>query len=118
MNIALLANLMAKEPLERLQRWWTGSRFAPCAPKAPLDSMASRRPGVGSGKCHGAMTRERPVFGPRVVPLRVVRVAETGLHRSSVGRMVISGRMADVCAELDRLVARESEQLLGAEVAR
>ena len=41
-------------------------------------------------------------------PLRVVRVVETGLSRASVGRMVISGRMADVCAELDRLVAREA----------
>lgn len=41
-------------------------------------------------------------------PLRVVRVFESGQARSSVGRMVISGRMADVCAELDRLVAHEA----------
>ena len=41
-------------------------------------------------------------------PLRVLRVVETGQARSSVGRMVISGRMADVCAELDRLAAREA----------
>jgi hypothetical protein len=41
-------------------------------------------------------------------PLRVVRVVETGQTRNSVGRMVISGRMADVCAELDRLAAREA----------
>ena len=41
-------------------------------------------------------------------PLRVVRVLESGQARSSVGRMVISGRMADVCAELDRLVAHEA----------
>jgi hypothetical protein len=27
-----------------------------------------------------------------------------------MGRLVISGRMADVCAELDRLVAREAAQ--------
>jgi hypothetical protein len=40
--------------------------------------------------------------------VRVLRVAEPGQARSSVGRMVISGRMADVCAELDRLVAREA----------
>lgn len=33
-------------------------------------------------------------------PLRVVRAAP--------GRLVISGRMADVCAELDRLVALEA----------
>lgn len=41
------------------------------------------------------------------VALRVVRVMEAGQARSSVGRMVISGRMEDVCAELDRLAARE-----------
>jgi hypothetical protein len=41
-------------------------------------------------------------------PLRIVRVVETGQARTSVGRMVISGRMADVCAELDRLAACEA----------
>lgn len=41
-------------------------------------------------------------------PLRVVHVLEAGQPRSHVGRMVISGCMADVCAELDRLVAREA----------
>ena len=41
-------------------------------------------------------------------PLRVVRVMESGQPRSDVGRMVISGRMADVCAELDRLAACEA----------
>jgi hypothetical protein len=41
-------------------------------------------------------------------PLRMVRVMEAGQPASQVGRMVISGRMADVCAELDRLAAFES----------
>ena len=40
-------------------------------------------------------------------PLRVLRVAD-GASRQCAGRMVISGRMADVCAELDRLAARET----------
>ncbi|MDO8318581.1 hypothetical protein [Rhodoferax sp.] len=40
-------------------------------------------------------------------PLRVLRVLEAGQAPSQVGRMVISGRMADVCAELDRLAAFE-----------
>lgn len=40
-------------------------------------------------------------------PLRVLRVFEAGQKPSQVGRMVISGRMADVCAELDRLAAFE-----------
>ena len=35
--------------------------------------------------------------------LRVVRVLDHKQPRAFAGRMVISGRMADVCAELDRL---------------
>ena len=41
-------------------------------------------------------------------PLRVLRVMEAGQAPAQVGRMRISGRMADVCAELDRLAACES----------
>lgn len=44
----------------------------------------------------------------RVNTVRVLRVTESGQAPASVGRMVISGRMADVCAELDRLAAREA----------
>lgn len=40
-------------------------------------------------------------------PLRVVRVLEGAQGGRTMGRMVISGRMADVCAELDRLAACE-----------
>ena len=43
------------------------------------------------------------------LPLRVVHVAEDQRQpRHTAGRMVISGRMADVCAELDRLIALEN----------
>ena len=47
-------------------------------------------------------TRTKPM------PLRVARVMDEQQTRHSAGRMVISGRMADVCAELDRLVERET----------
>lgn len=40
--------------------------------------------------------------------LKVVRAFEPGVGPSCAGRMVISGRMADVCAELDRLALRET----------
>jgi hypothetical protein len=40
--------------------------------------------------------------------LRVLRVADAGQNSFHGGRMVISGRMADVCAELDRLAAQEA----------
>ena len=41
-------------------------------------------------------------------PLRIIRVLEEDHVPANVGRMVISGRMADVCAELDRLADREA----------
>ncbi len=44
----------------------------------------------------------------RPLPLRVARVMETQHNRAQAGRMVISGRMADVCAELDRLAELEN----------
>ncbi|MBX9816655.1 MAG: hypothetical protein K2X79_01440 [Burkholderiaceae bacterium] len=53
-------------------------------------------------------TGARGQNGLKSKPLRVVRVLESGQSRSEVGRMVISGRMADVCAELDRLAACEA----------
>ncbi len=40
---------------------------------------------------------------PLYPPLRVIRVKDSSPQMA--GRMVISGRMADVCAELDRLAA-------------
>lgn len=40
-------------------------------------------------------------------PVRVLQVMETGQPVNKIGRLRISGRMADVCAELDRLAARE-----------
>jgi hypothetical protein len=54
------------------------------------------------------MQPARACLAPVCRPLRVVRVMEAGQPRSQVGRMVISGRMADVCAELDRLAACEA----------
>jgi len=44
-------------------------------------------------------------------PLRVVRLSEAGTSIESAGRMRISGRMADVCAEIDRLAAKEAQIL-------
>ncbi len=46
---------------------------------------------------------------PILQPLRVIRLVEAGVPAANAaqmaGRMVISGRMSDVCAELDRLAA-------------
>jgi hypothetical protein len=76
-----------------------GSHLHPFAPMAPCPSALR---GVSAG-----VASQRHLV-EKVVPLRVLRVVESGMPRSSTGRMVISGRMADVCAELDRLVEREA----------
>jgi hypothetical protein len=55
-----------------------------------------------------APMRASTSFESKRKPLRIVRVLEKGQPRAAVGRMVISGRMADVCAELDRLAACEA----------
>ena len=39
--------------------------------------------------------------------LKVLREFEPGVGPALAGRMVISGRMADVCAELDRMTQRD-----------
>ena len=43
-------------------------------------------------------------------PLRVARVQDEMNPPDRAGRMVISGRMDDVCAELDRLVQLEARR--------
>jgi hypothetical protein len=44
--------------------------------------------------------------------LRVVRVIDGKGQQNSASRVVISGRMADVCAELDRLAALEAAEAM------
>jgi hypothetical protein len=76
-----------------------------------------------AGRVHPVWTVRRPTcqtMAASLMPkkttamppaLRVLRVAENGPRSDCAGRMVISGRMADVCAELDRLVALEAAQV-------
>ena len=47
---------------------------------------------------------------PSCRPLRVLRVVDSCHTPATAGRMVISGRMADVCAELERLAALEANR--------
>jgi hypothetical protein len=79
-------------PLQAIAAW-----FAPRP--APVPSVAVRMP---------LPRRTAPSAAP-AKPLRVVRVLEPSASRAVAGRMVISGRMADVCAELERLAALETQ---------
>lgn len=73
-------NVSALQPLKTFE-----AREAPEAPALPCQTTSK------------ASTRDS---------LRVVRESDTAIGADCAGRMVISGRMADVCAELDRMVLR------------
>ena len=71
----------------------------------PSPAMACR------GSVHAYKSPKRPSAMPAKtnsagVPaqrLKIVRQFEPGASRSCAGRLVISGRMSDVCAELERM---------------
>ena len=90
--------------LRAFGRWLAG--LPPTAP------ARATRPGVmrlhtAAGRAHVAWPPAHRTGATRR-PLRVLRVVDDGHAPCTAGRMVISGRMADVCAELDRLVALEA----------
>lgn len=102
MNIALLAQSAIFTPI---QHWLQRSVVKQSSSRSEK-SGAQKDPKFVAA-C-AVSTRATAQKHQQHKPLRVVRVVDAGQAHSSVGRMVISGRMADVCAELDRLAAREA----------
>ena len=56
----------------------------------------------------GEIAHAAPSPKPTISRLKILREFDPGIGRTYAGRMIISGRMADVCAELDRIEQRES----------
>lgn len=98
MGIALFTFHGLLAPLQGLLGWALPARRR-LARSGGLHSQA--------GRGHVAWAPARP-HGALARPLRVLRVVDACHGPASAGRMVISGRMADVCAELDRLAALEA----------
>jgi hypothetical protein len=112
MNIALFAAPGLWAPLNGLLRWITPGPSATARPRnIPQGKPLPFVPEPSANQSHQAGYRA-PNLTRRVQrrPLRVVRIMEAGQAPSQIGRMVISGCMADVCAELDRLAAFEAAQ--------
>lgn len=125
MGIALLAASTLAHPLTALHRWWNRQRPSfpqrdrgmhsemadPPRPTGALHAMnTSARPtAAGPQDCAMAASRPAPAR-PSACP---ARTAPAPVHPLRVlrrhGRMVITGRMADVCAELERLAACEPQ---------
>ncbi|MBN9409336.1 MAG: hypothetical protein J0H69_09325 [Burkholderiales bacterium] len=117
MGIALLALEGLFTPLQALLNQATARRQTAVPAGRTLggnDKNASAndalmsRPAATRGPAHGSSLSapRRPAQPHR--PLRVVRVIDPKAR--DAGRLVISGRMADVCAELDRLAEIESRR--------
>lgn len=70
-------------------------------PVRPVVARPMRATAPRAASSHGARRAVR-------APLRVVRIMEAGQASALSGRIMMSGRMADVCAELDRMVEREA----------
>jgi len=109
MNIAFFAEPRTWAPLQSLLRWLAPAvlplgQSAP-QPRTPQPARMDTLPACQRRQSRSDVTPSRLV---QRRPLRVVRVIEAGQAPAQVGRMVISGRLADVCAELDRLAACET----------
>ena len=104
-GLARVSHLLA--PLQDLWRWLTPritSRVRPSTMGA-----AALRGDAPSLPCRRAYERSSPACPNQPHrALRVLRVMDGSANAQGLGRMRISGRMADVCAELDRLAAREA----------
>jgi hypothetical protein len=107
MTTALFAVPGILAPLQGLFRWFAGSTLASRSGLRPATLQIREKAGPIT-KVHAAQARPSSPIRPQRPVLRIMRVLEAGQAPASVGRMVISGRMADVCAELDRLAAREA----------
>ena len=112
MNFALFDRPSVLAPLNDLISW-----LAP-APLANGVAANNRHQGTSAlgfkfhhpanPICVPAAQAKQKSQGLAQKPLRIVRILEVGHAPANVGRMVISGRMSDVCAELDRLAAKEA----------
>lgn len=105
MNFALFANSLFRLTLQSLRHWvanGTAQSAMSVEPAFQCNASFATKKVAPHALVTGATASNHSKR-----PLRVVRIVDTGQSRSMVGRMVISGRMADVCAELDRLAAFE-----------
>ena len=92
--------------------WPKAERTRPAPAKANQAAQTANLPDPTSSSDQPAEQEKQvvqSVMQPVLQPLRVIRFVEADVPAANAaqmaGRMVISGRMSDVCAELDRLAA-------------
>jgi hypothetical protein len=76
------------------------------APRAPFVNASSASSFAHAGRATYPRSQANISAKP-IHRVRVVRNIDTTLPADRAGRMVVSGRFADVCAELDKLASME-----------
>jgi len=108
----LFTALRALSPVHVLLRKFAGnaaqSHTGPLPASWQRPTAAASSPPNFPAPCSASRSRSGGRNRVGMTPLRIVRVMEAGHRSGDGGRMRISGRMADVCAELDRMAERES----------
>ncbi len=128
MGITSLTAASLARPLQTLQRWWQQihpssmekvpavwlRNAAAATPSSPAPSVAvfhrSRKKATAAGawRATARTTQITRDPGASALALPTLRVLHRPANLARPGGLVIAGRMADVCAELDRLVAMEA----------
>jgi len=111
MGIALLALVDLLSPLQSFANRWRPARAVKAKGATVMRhavACPSRAVRAGPGTDGDRLAPHVVATTPR--PLRVVRTVDAQ-RRGGTGRLVLSGRLVDVCAELDRLAALEAAEL-------
>ncbi|MDB5880085.1 MAG: hypothetical protein JWQ41_3499 [Variovorax sp.] len=124
MGIALLTFVDLLAPLQSLAcRWMPKKDAGPTDRSAGLRYVAVRPACTARNASGNADAETHPSDAPTVAaaagrpaarPLRVVRTVDAhqaGQTLRRTGRVILSGRLVDVCAELDRLAALEAAEI-------
>ncbi len=126
MGIALLTIVDLLAPLQSLACRWMPKKDAGATDRsAGLRYVAVRpacmaRSAAGVSEARAQASNDTALMSaasiaatgkPAARPLRVVRTVDAQSSGRRTGRVVLSGRMVDVCAELDRLAALEAAEI-------
>ncbi len=104
MGIAMFTASAFVNPIDQIASFFSSRRArAAVVTRLPVVVLA---PTKQAAKAIDRTASNVTPIRPATRPLRVLRVVDR--NNAGAGRMVISGRMADVCAELDRLAAIEA----------
>ena len=100
---------MVFAPVQALVAFFMPVQSGQASYRQPADAYLPRQSRLQNYQANSVIDQVAESLPSRPVRrLKVMREFDPGIKRSQTGRMVISGRMTDVCAELDRIALKET----------